>query len=61
VLIDLNRPMAWSAIIGPAEQGQGTGGLQMKEVWLYWDTGPLMKFMKGDAVAFRTHNPADGE
>jgi hypothetical protein len=60
---DVSVPMAWSAIVGPAAEGegQGTGGLQMKEVWLYWDTGPLMKFMKGDAVAFRMQNPADGK
>jgi hypothetical protein len=58
---DVKVPMAWSAIVGPAEEGQGTTGLQMKEVWLYWDTGPLMKHMKGDAVAFRTQNPDEEE
>jgi len=38
--------MYWSAIIGPAEADdsgkvEGTDGLQMEEVWLCWDTGPL--------------------
>lgn len=55
---DVSVPMAWNTIIGPAE---GTGGLNVKEVWLYWDTGPLVKFMKEDVVAFRTHNPAEGK
>jgi hypothetical protein len=68
---DVSVPMAWSAIIEPAEitkpadersgpssgLSQGTEGLQMREVWLYWGTGPLMKFMKGDAVAFQLRNP----
>jgi len=30
---------------------QGMDGLQMREPWPYWDTAPLIRHRKGDAVA----------
>lgn len=57
---DVEAPMFWSCTIGPAEgEGQGEGGLQFKEVHLFWDTGPLLSqgLLKEDAVAFRMDNP----
>ncbi len=57
---DVKSPMFFEVLVGPAGEGEGQGtlGLQMKEVRLYWDTAPLMKFMGKAAVAFRTQNAA---
>lgn len=52
---DVEVPMYWSSTIGPGEEGYN--GLQFREVHLFWDTGPLMKLMAGNAVVFRRENP----
>lgn len=54
---DVEVPMFWMCTIGPAETKDGFGGLQFKEVWLFWDTAVLTPFMPKDAVVFRSHNP----
>ena len=53
---DVVVPLGWHALVGPiaAHSGQGASGLRMKEVWLFWDTGPLMKHTQNDTVASRT-------
>jgi hypothetical protein len=48
--------VAWSAIAAPVGEkgdGQGMDEAQMREVWLYWDMAPLMRYMKSDVVASR--------
>jgi len=55
---DVRSPMSFNTLIGPAVKGEGATGLelQMDEVWFFWDTGPLMKFMAKAAVAFSQEN-----
>ena len=49
-------PMALIAIIGRENDGKSPKGLQFKEVWLYWDTALLSKYLPQDAVVFQTEN-----
>lgn len=54
---DVSAPVFWTCTIVPAAEGQGTFGLQMQEVWLFWDTALLKGVAPPDAVVFRQQNP----
>jgi hypothetical protein len=58
---DVSAPVFWTCTIGPAVEGQGTFGLQMQEVWIFWDTALLKTVAPPDAVVFRQTNPFDGK
>lgn len=52
-----NASTFWSCKIVPVPEGQRTFGLQMQEVWLFWDTALLKSVAPPDAVIFRRDNP----
>ncbi|KAJ9616792.1 hypothetical protein H2200_000511 [Cladophialophora chaetospira] len=58
---DVSAPMAFFCRTGPGDDPQAVGGLQMTEVWIYWDTALLAPFLSQDAVVFRTKNPFESE
>jgi hypothetical protein len=49
-------PLSWISIIGPADLADAVDGLNFREVWLYWDTALLAKYLPKEAVVFQTHN-----
>lgn len=54
---DVEGPLFFSIVVGPAEDRDQTGlEFQMEAIWFFWDTGPLMKVIAKDSVAFSTHN-----
>ena len=53
---EVSAPLGWKSYIGPADDVNAVGGLQFKEVWMYWDTHLLAPFMKKDAIALQNRN-----
>lgn len=53
---EVSAPTFWRSLIGPGDDEAAFGGLQYKEVWLYWDTHLLAPYMKKDAVALQNKN-----
>ncbi|PYH29351.1 uncharacterized protein BO87DRAFT_401407 [Aspergillus neoniger CBS 115656] len=49
-------PLSWISTIGPADSADALDGLQFKEVWLYWDTTMLAKYLPREAVVFQAQN-----
>ncbi|OJI88620.1 hypothetical protein ASPTUDRAFT_196156 [Aspergillus tubingensis CBS 134.48] len=49
-------PLSWISTIGPANSADALDGLQFKEVWLYWDTAILAKYLPRKAVVFQEQN-----
>jgi hypothetical protein len=49
-------PLSWISIIGPADSADALDGLNFREVWLYWDTALLAKYLPKEAVVFQTQN-----
>jgi hypothetical protein len=49
-------PLSWICTIGSADSANDLDGLNFKEVWLYWDTALLGKYLPKEAVVFQTHN-----
>lgn len=55
---DVAAPLFMTNIICPEPglQGSREDRLRIREVWLYWDTSPLHKFLDDDAVVFSEYN-----
>ena len=57
---EVSAPTFWVCRIFTADDEHAFGGLQFKEVWLYWDTALLAPFLPKDAIAFQTKNVVEG-
>ncbi|GAQ46490.1 hypothetical protein PDE_05902 [Aspergillus niger] len=49
-------PLSRISTIGPADSADALDGLQFKEVWLYWDTAMLAKYLPREAVVFQAQD-----
>jgi hypothetical protein len=56
---DVSAPTFWRCIIAKSDDPRAFGGLQYKEVWLFWDTMLLAPIMPKNATVFSTKNVAE--
>ncbi|KAJ5589626.1 hypothetical protein N7537_012304 [Penicillium hordei] len=49
-------PLSMVCKISPNNAPRTVGGLQFKEVWLYWDTYKLLPYFSEDSILFRPRN-----
>ncbi|GLB05848.1 hypothetical protein AtubIFM57258_001139 [Aspergillus tubingensis] len=49
-------PLSHISTIGPADSADALDGLQFEEVWLYWDTAMLAKYLPREAVVLQAQD-----
>ncbi|KAJ6780698.1 hypothetical protein PWT90_09068 [Aphanocladium album] len=52
----ISIPLSMVCVISCTDEPQTEGGMQFKEVWLYWDTYKLLQHLSPDLVVFSLRN-----